>query len=109
MRGFKICDGKGFHIGLRNGFTVSIQFGRGNYCEHHRNPNWGLPEEGSSYDAETAVFTPDGKSFVKVNGDEVQGWQSPEDVVRLLTAVARQKPTTTSIRIRKYRDEEEGG
>ena len=59
MIGFKICDDKGFHIGLRNGFTVSVQFGRGNYCEHHHDPNWSKPNKGSSYDAETAVFSPE--------------------------------------------------
>jgi len=98
--GFKICDDKGFHIGLRNGFTVSVQFGRGNYCEHHHDSNWGKPNKGSSFDAETAVFSPK-DDLIPVNGDSVQGWQTPDDVVLLLAIVARQKPTATHIRMRK--------
>ncbi len=100
MQGFKICDDKGFHIGLSNGFTVSVQFGRGNYCEHHRDGNWDEPNKGSSFDAETAVFDPR-DDLIPVNGDIVQGWQTPDDVVRLLTVVARQKPAATHIRMKK--------
>lgn len=101
--GFKICDGKGFHIGLQNGFIVSVQFGRGNYCEHHQDPAWGTPEKGDSYNAETAVFAPNG-DMMPVNGDAVQGWQSPDDAVRLLATVARLNPTATRIRVRKQRN-----
>ena len=100
MQGFKICEDKGFHIGLDNGFTVSVQFGRGNYCERHNDPNWDAPNAGSSYDAETAVFSPE-DYLIPVNGDTVQGWQRPNDVVRLLTVVARQKITATHIRLKK--------
>ena len=105
--GFKICSPKkhecrcrGFHVGLSNGFTVSVQFGRGNYCEHHHDPLWDKPEKGSSYNAETAVLNPKDE-LMPVNGDTVQGWQSPEDVVRLMATVARLKPTATRIRVRK--------
>jgi hypothetical protein len=107
MTGFKICggtdegQGKGFHVGLRNGLTVSVQFGRGNYCEHHNDHDWGKPEEGQSFDAETAIFAPDMGDLIPVNGHVVQGWQTPDDVVRLLTIAARQKPTVTHIRMEK--------
>lgn len=111
MTGFRICSPikkrdcrcKGFHIGLSNGFTVSVQFGRGNYCEHHRDPVWDAPEKGSSYNAETAVFSPKGE-LMPVNGETVRGWQSPDDVVRLLSTVARLKPTATCIRVRIPRE-----
>jgi len=100
MIGFKLCTDKGFHIGLSNGFTVSVQFGRGNYCEHYNDSNWQKPNEGSSFDAETAIFSPK-DDLIPVNGETVQGWQQPDDVVRLLTVVARQKPTVTRIRMQK--------
>jgi len=51
-------------------------------------------------DAETAVFSPK-DDLIPVNGDSVQGWQTPDDVVLLLAIVARQKPTATHIRMRK--------
>jgi hypothetical protein len=32
---FKITDGKGFHMQFDNGWTVSVQWGRGNYCDNY--------------------------------------------------------------------------
>ena len=62
--------------------------------------NWQSPEKGDSYNAETAVFAPK-DSFVLVDGETVQGWQSADDVVRLLTIVARQKSTVKRIRTKR--------
>lgn len=31
---FKITEGKGFHITFANGVCLSVQFGRGSYCEN---------------------------------------------------------------------------
>ena len=45
---FRICSdptnlGKGFHMTFANGKTISVQFGRGNYCDNdsqeHNYPN----------------------------------------------------------------------
>jgi len=33
--GFRTCENKGFHIKFPNGWTVSVQFGQGNYCENY--------------------------------------------------------------------------
>ncbi len=35
VTGFKITDGKGFHITFKNGWTISVQFGPGNYCDNY--------------------------------------------------------------------------
>lgn len=32
---FRITRGKGFHVSFPNGYTVSVQFGPGNYCDHY--------------------------------------------------------------------------
>ncbi len=32
--GFYITGGKGFHISFPNGYTMSVQFGPGDYCEN---------------------------------------------------------------------------
>tara|TARA_Y100000034_G_C6655133_1_gene286952 strand:+ start:96 stop:581 length:486 start_codon:yes stop_codon:yes gene_type:complete len=32
--GFRVCDGKGFQIRFKNGWTLSVQFGQHNYCEN---------------------------------------------------------------------------
>lgn len=35
MKQFKITNNKGFHLALKNGWTVSCQFGAGNYCDNY--------------------------------------------------------------------------
>jgi len=86
---FKICDQKGFHITFDNGYTVSVQFGAGNYCDNY-DANimdyLGKPVP-PSRTAETALIAPDGK-FVEYKGDDVQARQTPEDVLELLNYAA---------------------
>lgn len=61
---FKITDRKGFHITFKNGVTISIQFGPGNYCQHfgsgmllfYKDP----PKIHASLDAEVAAWNKDG-------------------------------------------------
>jgi hypothetical protein len=81
---FRINDNKGFQITLDNGYTVSVQFGPGNYGSN-RNlsvlENINKPMTANS--AETALIAPDG-SFVTYKGDDVQGYQTPNDVLELL-------------------------
>lgn len=93
--GFKITHGKGFHITFENGFTVSVQFGPGNYSDHY-DANIGRDEsrcgkEGSHL-AETACWGPD-KQLLEVPhspGDTVQGYRTPGDVLELLNWAASQ-------------------
>lgn len=82
---FKICDQKGFHITFDNGYTVSVQFGPGNYSDNYDLSIMdyiGKPVP-PSFTAETALISPDGK-FVSYKGDDVQGRQTAEDVLELL-------------------------
>lgn len=69
---FAITGHKGIRIRFENGWTVSIQFGLGNYCEHHDSPSrdWDAPRKADlwqSAEAETALISPAGK-FVKYDG-----------------------------------------
>lgn len=99
--GFRICDSKGFHITFENGFTVSVQFGPGNYGDNY---NGVIGREGSklageegSREAETAVWGPDGAMIKRSCGDYedvVQGYQSPAQVLELLTWAAAQTRAT---------------
>jgi hypothetical protein len=93
MPGFKITGAKGFHIAFENGWHVSVQFGPGNYCEN-RDAQIGQEEEAcgrrGSLDAETAVWGPNGKMIDRGEGDTVQGWQTPAQVLELLTWAASQ-------------------
>lgn len=36
---FRITDGRGFQMTFDNGWTVSVQFGYGNYCENKYSPS----------------------------------------------------------------------
>jgi hypothetical protein len=80
---FKISDNKGFHITFKNGYTVSVQFGGGNYCTNRDLDFevWGEAVPASDT-AETALMTKDG--FVEYQGDDVQGYMSPSEVLKLM-------------------------
>lgn len=85
---FRITDNKGFHITFDNGFTVSVQFGPGNYSDNY-DANWDtLGQPQSSRTAETAVFSPDGE-FVAYRGQDVQGHMTAEQVLDLMNQVSQ--------------------
>ena len=79
---FSISDNKGFQITFENSYSVSVQFGPGNYCENKDLPYNHGEEVPMSNTAETALISPDG--FVEYRGDDVQGHMSPKDVLELL-------------------------
>ena len=95
--GFKITDKKGFHITFENGWTVSVQFGPGNYCENYNlkiyYENAIAGEKGSS-NAECAVWGPDGE-MIKYGDweDKVSNRSTPVQVLKLLNWASRQKLT----------------
>ena len=81
---FRINDNKGFQIQFDNGYTVSVQFGPGNYGSNYNLSmleNMGKPMTALS--AETALIAPDG-SFVAYKDDDVQGYQDAASVLELL-------------------------
>jgi hypothetical protein len=64
MNNFRITDGKGFCITFSNGWSISVQFGRGNYADNYemsmvdwRESNRLAGEQGSCT-AECAVINP---------------------------------------------------
>ncbi len=90
---FRITDGKGFGIQFENGYTVSVQFGPANYCDHY-DRRIGQDEiacgrEGSMT-AECAVIDPDGKLIEHpiADGDTVSSRSTPAEVLSLLSWAA---------------------
>ena len=83
--GFKTNDDKGFYITFKNGYTVSVQFGYGNYCDNFtRNPNVKNPE---SKTAEIAIWDKDVNLLTsKWSGkqDDVEGYLTPKQVLDAL-------------------------
>ena len=88
---FRITDNRGFQITFDNGYTVSVQFGPGNYSSNYNLSmlpwdNMGKPMTANS--AETALIAPDG-SFVAYKDDDVQGYQSVADVLELMNYASK--------------------
>lgn len=94
--GFFITGKKGFHIGFPNGYTISVQFGPGNYCQNY-DRNIGREDEESgregSATAETAYWGRDGE-LIEEEGDSVQGHQTVEQVFERMKRIA-QLPDST--------------
>lgn len=97
--GFAVTAGKGVHIAFANGYKVSVQWGPGNYCDHHHAPFDRMRTEAcgaeGSTTAEVAVFDPRGE-FVQPDipewdsGDDVCGWRTPEQVLAIQQWAAAQ-------------------
>ena len=96
--GFKITDSKGVHITFKNGWTVSIQIGPGNYCDNYSMEIADFyekrPRSLESATAEIAFWGPDGQmqAFGDPTAeyrDTVKGYVPPEEVLHLLVDVAR--------------------
>ena len=90
--GFKSCENKGFQITFENGWTISVQFGKGNYCERRSfDENAWQPEAigiVQSANAECAVWDADGNWLDMDECDQVVGWQTPDEVATLIARVA---------------------
>ena len=83
---FSITGNRGFHMTFENGYTVSVQFGKGNYCDNYDLPLSYVVEEKTvpdSKNAETALIGGD-KKFVRYLHNEVQKNMTPEMVLDLL-------------------------
>lgn len=93
--GFYITGKKGFHITFPNGYTISVQFGPGNYCDNYDmrigDEDEKAGQEGSAT-AETAYWGPD-NSMIEEDGDTVQGHQSVQQVMdRMIRVYQLPKP-----------------
>jgi hypothetical protein len=85
---FKITGNKGFHMTFKNGITISVQFGPGNYCEHHWDDTELPYQNMQSKDAEIALWDRVGnwvtKEYKPDAGDDVLGGQSPDEVAKAI-------------------------
>lgn len=71
----------GFHMTFANGWTVSVQFGKGNYISDrgHR---------GQSVDAEIAAWDADGKWYrFEDQDDNVKGWVKADEVADFMAMI----------------------
>ena len=91
---FKITSGNGFHMTFKNGNTISVQFGAGNYCDNYHNDIIESMNKNSceSKTAEVATWDRAGnwnlKEFLPEVGDDVNGYMSADEVLDLMNKVA---------------------
>ena len=89
---FRICQGKGFHIRFENGYTVSVQFGPGNYCENRYTRIGDEDEQAGrkgSINAECALIDPAGELVYRDEwGGEVSAYSTPAEVLALMNEAA---------------------
>lgn len=92
---------RGFHLETENGLIVSVQFGAMNYCDNKTTGLSGIQTVPlSSPTAEIAYWpAPNGRMLKFEDGDEVQGWQTPQqvlDFIKSLSAKSLSAPQSLS-------------
>lgn len=75
----------GFQMSFDNGWTVSIQFGSGNYCDNQYSKSVALKH---CNNAEMAAWDRNAKWY-RFEGDEVEGHASPERVAEFIHLVSQ--------------------
>ncbi len=90
---FTSCDNSGFHITFENGWTVSVQWSPGNYCEHHWANIDGKQHEVAlwkSADAEIAAWDKD-NDWYDFGDDTVKGYLKADEVLEFMNKIANLK------------------
>jgi hypothetical protein len=94
---FKISQGKGFQITFSNGWTVSVQFGSGNYCENSSiDYNPFAPERSESKDAEIAAWDGNGE-WHDFGHDTVKGYCSADEVADFIAMIKAKEPAVKQL------------
>ena len=90
---FASTENKGFQIGFQNGWTISVQFGYGNYCDNGHHPDgWNFAEKQpitTSSDAEIAIWSTVNGWYTFENGGMVLGYQTPDQVAEWIDKVSK--------------------
>lgn len=85
-QGFVTTMNKGFQLTFKNNWTISVQWGRGNYCHHGYTGEYGGEQQKPSHyspDCEIAIWYTNTNGEVKdydFGYDTVKGYCDPEEV-----------------------------
>lgn len=89
----RATNNKGFSLTFENGFTISVQFGYGNYCDNGHHPDgFGFSkrqEVTMCSNAEIAIWDADGQWYVFYDGDTVMGYCSANDIAEWIDKVSK--------------------
>ena len=83
---FLSTDNRGFQLTFDNGWTISVQWGVGNYCSNRNKETKNEPMVESAT-AEIAVFDADNKDFDFGGGQICLGWLSADEVAEWIEKV----------------------
>ena len=102
MSKFQITNHKGFRMGFKNGFEISVQWGPGNYCEK-KDEDFDKPMDErfwESCSAEIAIFDTNNMKqensdvgMISLGRDTVEGWVSADQVAKVIAIVQSSKTT----------------
>jgi hypothetical protein len=101
---FKITAGRGFQMTFANGFTMSVQFGPGNYCENYGEYDWtNLAQQErdaglkGSANAEIAAWGGPDNAWLRLSpNDDVKGYVTPDEVIRYMAVISQLPPDYVS-------------
>ena len=91
MSKFTSCLNKGFQMDFQNGFSISVQWGIGNYCAVREKDAYGTPQKQDYWDsvsAEIAVFDNDSRFIEIREDDQIAGWLSTDTVAKVIAIVS---------------------
>ncbi len=105
VTGLRITGSKGFQLSFENGLTISVQFGRGNYCQNKKSTTLfpGHFADVECPNAEIAIFPTDtllqniwltNKFLPKKRGQDVVGYVKPDEIAKLIRRVSLYKYNT---------------
>ena len=86
----RITHNKGFQMTFANGYTISVQFGNGNYCDNRHYGelvSFEQPVPPSS-NAEVAAWDKDGHWLKLGEYDDVIGWQTPDQIAAIIADIS---------------------
>lgn len=86
----KSTENKGYQLTFTNGYTISVQFGRGNYCMNRRTEqNPFMRDIWESSDAEIAVFDPKGNCIALEGTNYALGYLNADEVAQWIDKVSK--------------------
>ena len=83
---FVSTENRGFQLTFDNGWTISVQFGKGNYCSN-RNKETKKDSMVTSATAEIAAWDADHKDFDFGGGQLCLGWSTTNEVAEWIEKV----------------------
>ena len=91
MTTFASTNNRGFQMTFENGWTISVQFGFGNYCSNRNHPDGWYSSKGVEYfscpDAEIAIWDSFGE-YYNFGHDTVKDYCSTDEVAEWITKVS---------------------